>query len=47
MTDNIFVLGIALIAAWYWIADPQATYYQRLKRSLIMGVVIAFIAGTF
>jgi hypothetical protein len=47
MSDNIFFLGIALIAAWYWIRDPQADYYKRLKRSLIMGVVIAFIIGTF
>ncbi len=47
MTDNIFARGIALIAAWYWIGDPQADYYKRLKRYLIMGVVIAFIVGTF
>jgi hypothetical protein len=47
MTDNVLILGAALIVAFYWIRDPQATYGQRLRRAFIMACVIALIAGTF
>lgn len=47
MTDNVLILGAALIIAFYWIRDPQATYGMRLRRAFIMACVVAVIAGTF
>lgn len=47
MTDNVLVLGAALVVAFFWVRDPGATYSQRLRRAFIMALVIAAIAGTF
>lgn len=47
MTDNIIVLGAALMIAFYWVRDPEADYMMRLKRATIMAVVIAFIVASF
>lgn len=47
MTDNVLILGVALIVAWFWIRDPQATYGMRLRRAFIMSIVVALIVGTF
>lgn len=47
MTDNVLILGAALIIAFYWIRDPQASFSVRLRRSFIMALVVALIVGTF
>lgn len=46
MTDNVFILGIALCIAWYWIRDPQAGYAKRLKRAFIMAIIIGLIVAS-
>lgn len=47
MTDNVFFLGVALIVAWFWIRDPQATYKQRLTRAFIMAILIGLGVASF
>lgn len=47
MTDNVFFLGVALVAAFYWVRDPKATFRMRLTRATIMAVVIGLICASF